>query len=91
MKLIKTKNYKLFKHNLLQLQVYSIKSSSDEANLSNQTLEQIQVYLKQVLKVIFEYHVHSLKILFVGFPVICKTKQLRLARFTNHNFISEKS
>jgi len=88
---VKNKNYKLFKYNLLKLQVYSTKPSSDTVDFSNQILEQIQVYLKQVLKVIFEYHVCRLKILFVGFPVIYKTKQLKLMHFTNHNFISEKS
>ena len=76
---------------MLKLQVYSTKPSSDAVPFSNQMVEQIQVYLKQVLKVIFEYHVCRLKILFVGFPVICKTKQLKLTHFTNHNFISEKS
>ena len=43
---VKNKNYKLFKYNLLKLQVYSTKPSSDTVDFSNQILEQIQVYLK---------------------------------------------
>ena len=88
--LIKNQNYKLFKYNLLKLQVYSNKSSFSTVNFSNQVLEKIQAYLKQVLKIIFEYHVCRFKILFVGFPVISKMKQLKLTHFTNHDFISEK-
>ena len=88
---IKSQNYKLFKYNLLKLQIYSNESIFDLSNFSNSTLEQIEAYLKQVLKIIFEYHVWQFKILFIGFPVVCKMKQMKLINFTNHNFISEKS
>jgi len=54
---IKSQNYKLFKYNLLKLQKYSNESIFDLSNFSNSTLEQIEAYLKQVLKIIFEYHV----------------------------------
>ena len=89
--LVKSQNYKLFKYNLLKLQIYSNESIFDLSNFSNSTLEQIEAYLKQVLKIIFEYHVWQFKILFIGFPVVCKMKQMKLINFTNHNFISEKS
>jgi hypothetical protein len=56
-KKIRNSNFKLFKYNLLKLQIYSDKPFFDSINLSNNILEQIEVYLKQVLKVIFEYHV----------------------------------
>ena len=56
-KKIKNSNFKLFKYNLLKLQIYSNKPFFDTINLSNNILEQIEAYLKQVLKVIFEYHV----------------------------------
>ena len=85
------KNYKLFKYNLLKLQIYSNQPHFTVANFSNSILEQIEAYLKQVLKIIFEYHVCHFKILFIGFPVISKMKQMKLLHFTNHNFISEKS
>ena len=52
---IKNKNYKLFKYNLLKLQVYSNQPHFNVANFSNNILEQIETYLKQVLKIIFEY------------------------------------
>ena len=89
--LIKTRNYKLFKYNLLKLQIYSNESSFNISTFSNNVLEQIEAYLKQVLKIIFEYHMYQFKILFIGFPVVSKLKQMRLMHFTNHDFISEKS
>ena len=88
---IKNQNYKLFKYNLLKLQIYSNQPAFVINNFSNSMLEQIESYLKQVLKIIFEYHVWQFKILFIGFPVVCKIKHMKLLHFTNHNFISEKS
>ena len=88
---IKNQNYKLFKYNLLKLQVYSNKSFSITSDFSISIIEQIEAYLKQALKIIFEYHVWQFKILFIGFPVISKTKQMKLLHFTNHDFIPEKS
>ena len=74
--LVKNQNHKLFKYNLLKLQIYSNQSSFDVFTFSNETLEYIEAYLKQVLKIIFEYHVCQFKILFIGFPVISKMKQI---------------
>lgn len=54
---VKNSNFKLFKYNLLKLQIYSDKPFFDNVNLSQNILEQIEAYLKQVLKVVFEYHV----------------------------------
>jgi len=89
---VKTQSYKLFKYNLLKLQIYSNKTSFNvSSSFSDVILEQVEAYLKQVLKIIFEYHVNHFKILFIGFPVISKMKQMKLIHFTNHNFISEKS
>ena len=88
---IKNRNYKLFKYNLLKLQIYSKRSHFAVPNFSNSVLEQIETYLKKVLKIIFEYHVCQFKILFIGFPVISKMRQMKLLHFTNHNFISEES
>ena len=89
--IVKSQNHKLFKYNLLKLQIYSDQPSFDILNFSNDTLEYIEANLKQVLKIIFEYHVCQFKILFIGFPVISKMKQMKLRHFTNHTFISEKS
>lgn len=88
---IKIRNYKLFKYNLLKLQIYSNKFEKDTLGISTYVLEQIEAYLKQALKIIFEYHKQQFKILFIGFPVISKSKQMKLMHFTNHNFISQKS
>ena len=88
---VKIRNYKLFKYNLLKLQIYSNKPFFAIATFSNNMLEQVEAYLKQILKIIFEYHVCQFKILFIGFPVVSKMRQMKLIDFTNHNFISEKS
>lgn len=88
---IKNQNYKLFKYNLLKLQIYSNEPFLITTNFSTSILEQIEAYLKQILKIIFEYHVYQFKILFIGFPIVSKTRQMKLINFTNHNFISEKS
>jgi hypothetical protein len=87
----KIRNYKLFKYNLLKLQIYSNEPVHDFSSISNYMLEQIEAYLKQALKIIFEYHRQQFKILFIGFPVVSKLKQMKLIHFTNHNFISQKS
>ncbi len=87
----KIRNYKLFKYNLLKLQIYSNEPVSDFSTISNYMLEQIEAYLKQGLKIIFEYHKRQFKILFIGFPVVSKLKQMKLIHFTNHNFISQNS
>jgi hypothetical protein len=89
--LVKSQTHKLFKYNLLKLQTYSDQPSFNIFNFSNDTLEYIEAHLKQVLKIIFEYHVCQFKILFIGFPVVSKMKQMKLIHFTNHTFISEKS
>lgn len=88
---IKNRNYKLFKYNLLKLQIYSNQHHFTAVHFSDSVLEQLEAYLKQVLKIIFEYHVCQFKILFIGFPVISKMRQKKLLSFTNHNFISEES
>ena len=88
---VKNRNYKLFKYNLLKLQIYSNKPSFNIVDFSSNILEQTEAYLKQVLKIIYKYHVCHFKILFIGFPVVSKMKQMKLIHFTNHNFISEKS
>lgn len=87
----KIRNYKLFKYNLLKMQIYSNNLEKDASGMSNYILEHIEAYLKQALKIIFEYHKRQFKILFVGFPVVSKLKQMKLIHFTNHNFVSKKS
>lgn len=88
---VKNQNYKLFKYNLLKLQIYSNKFSVYNINFANSILEQIEIYIKQVLKIVFEYHLYQFRILFIGFPVISKIKQEKLMYLTNHDFVSEKS
>ena len=56
-KKIKNPNFKLFKYNLIQLQIYSNEFFFNNIDFSLNIIEQIEVHLKQILKVIFEYHV----------------------------------
>ena len=56
-KKIKNSKFKLFKYNLIQLQIYSNEFFFNNIDLSLNKIEQIEVYLKQILKVIFEYHI----------------------------------
>ena len=88
---IKNQKHKLFKYNLLKLQLYSKPPIANPNGFSNNVLEPIEAHLKQALKIIYEYHVYQHKILFVGFPVISKIKQIKLIHFTNHHFISKNS
>jgi len=87
----KPQNYKLFKYNLLKLQIYTVELEKDSSIFLHYMLEQVEAYLKQALKIIFEYHKRHLKILFIGFPIVCKIEQIKLLFFTNHNFIPQKS
>jgi len=88
---VKNKNYKLFKYNLLKLQIYSNVFFLNEIYFSNNILEQIEISMKQILKIVFEHHLYQFKILFIGFPVVSSWKQIKLIYLTNHDFISEKS
>lgn len=87
--IIENKKYRLFKYNLLKLQIYSKKNSSYE--FTNNLLESLETHLKQLLKIIYEYHINHCRILFIGFPLISKLNQIKLVGRTNHSFISEKS
>ena len=89
MKIINIKKYKLFKYNLLKLQLY--KQTNNNNILSQGVLEQIEISLKQLLKIIYEYHVNNSKILFIGFPIRLKKQQMKFVNLTNHDFISQKS
>ena len=88
MKISKTKiqKYKLFKYNLLQLQI-----DFNKHMISDDFLQQVEVSFKQILKLIFEYHICGFRILFVGFPIKFKKWQTKLISFTNHSFISKNS
>lgn len=87
--IIENKKYRLFKYNLLKLQIYSKENFSYE--FTNNLLESLETHLKQLLKIIHEYHINHCRILFIGFPLISKINQAKLVSRTNHSFIAEKS
>lgn len=82
----KIQKYKLFKYNLLKLQTYFNKHM-----VLDDFLQQVEISLKQILKLIFQYHIFGFRILFVGFPIRFKKRQTKLISFTNHSFISKNS
>ena len=63
-----SKKYKLIEYYLLKYQIYSSGKGSNKKFI-NFLLEQIEMYFKQSLKIIYEYHIKQKKILFIGFPV----------------------
>ena len=92
MKLIKTnlKKSKLLKLYILKYQIYltNIYNFNNKINL---TLENIEVYLKKSLKLIYEYHSKKKKILFIGFSFPNNKLIFDIQNSTNHKFISENN
>ena len=78
-KIIKnSKKYTFIKLHLLKYQIYKQQSGF----LFKTNLEQLNIKIKQALKIIYLYHISNKKILFIGFPHNKKiTKQL------NHTFV----
>jgi hypothetical protein len=61
------RKYKLLKHYMVITQIYSKKLSNDNLSLSlNKDLEKTEIYLKTILKLIYEFHNNNRKILFIG-------------------------
>lgn len=89
---IKIKKYKLFKINLLKTQLHKYKTSlEDQNNLLEYTLDDLEVYFKQIFKIIFDYHINRRKIFFVGFPSIKNDRIKKLLKQTKHIFIPNLS
>lgn len=87
---IRNKKYKLIRLNLLKSQIYSEQLHFEVVNnLLDKFLDQIELHLKQALKIIYEYHINNRKILFVGFPRLKKKKFFNIIRSTNHYFIPQ--
>jgi len=85
---VSSKKYKLIKYYLLKYQIYS-SSESKNAKLINLLLERMEMYFKQSLKIIYEYHIKQKKILFVGVPVFNNFFIKDVSKNTSHIFISE--
>jgi len=90
LKFITSKKYKLIKYYLLKYQIYSSSKKTD-TKLVNFLIERIEMYFKQSLKIIYEYHIKQKKILFVGFPVLNNFFIKNISKNTSHIFISENT
>lgn len=76
---------KIIKLHLLKSKIYLNSFLENKIN----TLELIELYFKQALKIIYLYHLNYRKILFIGFPLINKKKFIKIMKSTNHCFIPE--
>jgi len=88
LKFSSSKKYKLIEYYLLKYQIYSSSKDSNKKFI-NFLLEQIEMYFKQSLKIIYEYHIKQKKILFIGFPVPNIFFSKYISENTSHIFISE--
>lgn len=81
------KKNKLLKLHILKYQIYltTINSLNNKIVL---TLENIEIYLKKSLKLIYEYHSKKKKILFVGFSFPNNDILFNIKNNTPHTFIS---
>lgn len=79
------KDYKFLCFSLLNSQK-ALRKNPYSAGVSFQLL-----YLKKLLKLIYSYHIHNYKIVFLGFPPVKKSMLKKLLYNTQHNFILKQS
>jgi Ribosomal protein S2 len=77
---------KLIKIGLIKSQI--LPKHTDKFNLSN-NLDQLEVYLKKVLTIIFQYHVNFKRILFLGVDRKIQKKFKQKLKRTRHLFFPE--
>lgn len=87
LKLIRKKKYKIIKYNILKSKIYlQIKQNKS----LNTNMEQFEIYLKQLIKLIYEYHHNNKCIYFIDFPVVNNKELLQKAVKNNHKFFSSR-
>jgi len=92
MKIKKIKNYKydLFKLKLIKSKIYKTNLKNQKLDHSlNIILEQIELHLKKILQIIYEYHVNNKQILFIGVPILLQNKLNTVLKKTKHSLIPE--
>lgn len=80
-------SYKLLKLQLIKAKVYKKNNQLDKFN--NNSIEQVEIFLKKALHVIYHYHLNNKKIFFVGVPSTIEKKFLNTLKKTNHLFLPE--
>lgn len=85
---INKKNYKLIKYNIIKSKFYL---QTRNPRILTENIEQFEINLKQVLKLIYEYH-HKKKIIyFIDFPVINNDVKLsQNLKTPNHKYFSKE-
>ena len=85
LKNIRIKKYKLLRLYLAKYEVYKI----NKLVLDNyeHILDRLELSLKKVLLIIYNYHILNKKILFVGFPYSTEKKMLEVLLKSNHIFL----
>lgn len=103
MKIKKIKNYNIINSNLLysrnylglkKLSFYYLNSSyiiGFRNNFSLFNLKHTKNFIKKILLLIYKFHYHNKKILFIGFPNILNNNFNLLFSKTNHYFINQES
>ena len=85
---MKLKNFKIKKYSLLKL--YLLKYQAYKVNFKNftaETIDSIELCLKQSLKLIYLYHSNNQRILFIGFPY---TKNKLVLKDSQHYFLQKE-
>ena len=81
---IKKFQYTLLKLNLIKSQVYKKKiQKKNYDDIINTKTEHIELHLKTALQIIYQYHIHKKKILFIGVP---QNFQKKVIDLLNENY-----
>lgn len=89
-KKVKKFKYKLLKLRLIKSRIYKIKIKKNNFNDSiNIILEQIELHLKKILQIIYEYHIYKKQIIFIDFPLSFQKKFIKILNKTKHFSISK--
>lgn len=85
LKEVKIKKYKLMRLYLMKYEAYKVHPNSHES--MDTLLDRIELGLKRILFVIYQYHISNKTILFIGFPQSTDSHLSRVLRTSRHIFI----
>ena len=85
LKYIRIKKYKLMRLYLAKYQAYNKKGLTSA--ISDVVLDRLEVGLKKVLFIIYQYHIYNKRILFLGMPHSTDRRFLDVLLKSNHIFI----
>jgi hypothetical protein len=85
LKHIRVKKYKLMRLYLAKYEAYKQKGST--SFISDSVLDRLEIGLKKVLFIIYQYHIYNRRILFIGLPHSTDKKFLDVLSKSNHIFV----